>query len=182
MTLFLYRVGGIVMDKNKKELIKIIADLLHEKAQLTDDFDIENLVKRLNGLLVYTVKTDVDASIQIGTSEDEYKFVITCRDDMAPKRQRFSIAHELGHLFLHMLNKKPEDVTNLVYNRERTGSQTEVEANEFAAALLMPEEKFLKVAEENCINDIYDVSRIAEKFLVSEQACDIRGRVLGIWN
>lgn len=48
-------------------------------------------------------------------------------------RQRFTIGHELGHLLMHPLNKLLRDATFA-----RPGDAIEEEANEFAAALLMP--------------------------------------------
>jgi Zn-dependent peptidase ImmA (M78 family) len=49
----------------------------------------------------------------------------------APVRKRFTIAHELGHLFLHPLGQEFRDATF-------TGGPKESEANWFAADLLMP--------------------------------------------
>lgn len=61
-----------------------------------------------------------------------------------PRRRRFSIAHELGHLELHG-NRAPlaiclaDDIDNWL---ERDDTALEREANEFAAALLLPERFF----------------------------------------
>lgn len=48
-------------------------------------------------------------------------------------RQRFTMAHEIGHLLLHPLNRLLRDTTFA-----RPGDVIEEEANEFAASLLMP--------------------------------------------
>ena len=56
-------------------------------------------------------------------------------DDTKPlARQRFSIAHEIGHIFLH------ESTTATVMNREMTSNDNpmETEANIFASRLLAP--------------------------------------------
>src|SRR5574341_1209231 len=61
-----------------------------------------------------------------------------------PNRQRFTIAHELGHFVLHKGDKYiDKGMTTLQFRNAEssTGTQTEErEANQFAAALLMPQE------------------------------------------
>jgi Zn-dependent peptidase ImmA (M78 family) len=57
-------------------------------------------------------------------------------------RQRFTIAHELGHLVLHNRNKLHVDRNFRVHLRDTRSSQAvdsaEIAANAFAAELLMP--------------------------------------------
>jgi Zn-dependent peptidase ImmA (M78 family) len=59
------------------------------------------------------------------------------------ERQRFTIAHELGHRALHPGRELIVDFPIRVNYRDRTSSMAtdreEIEANAFAAALLMPE-------------------------------------------
>jgi Zn-dependent peptidase ImmA (M78 family) len=67
--------------------------------------------------------------------------IIGVNTDTTPRRQRFTIAHELGHLLLH---HKPLNVDHsiLVSRRDDVSSlgtdQEEIDANAFAAAILMP--------------------------------------------
>jgi Zn-dependent peptidase ImmA (M78 family) len=60
----------------------------------------------------------------------------------SPRRQRFTIAHELGHLDLHEGRQLTVDHSMRVDWRDETSSlgtdKQEVEANAFAASLLMP--------------------------------------------
>jgi Zn-dependent peptidase ImmA (M78 family) len=98
-----------------------------------------------------------------------------------PNRQRFTIAHEIAHLQLHRdfitsavhVDKK---FTESVLKRDAasaTGTERlEVEANQFAAALLMPGDILDKLLEESPI-DIEDGSCIedwADEFVVSKTA------------
>jgi Zn-dependent peptidase ImmA (M78 family) len=67
----------------------------------------------------------------------------------APTRKRFTIAHELGHYFLHLQNEDGNfvDSINLFRNSDSLRSEDasrEVEANRFAAALLMPRDHVLQ--------------------------------------
>jgi Zn-dependent peptidase ImmA (M78 family) len=59
--------------------------------------------------------------------------VIEVKADDALVRQRFTLAHELGHLLLHPIGVRRRDST---YARQ--GETMEQEANEFAASLLIP--------------------------------------------
>jgi Zn-dependent peptidase ImmA (M78 family) len=90
-----------------------------------------------------------------------------------PYRKRFTIAHELGHHFLHLLSDG-EFVDNKVdlFRDGEGGDQSkkvEVQANQFAAALLMPSELLKNEYRKN--NDISDLAR---KFNVSEEAMGYR--------
>lgn len=88
-----------------------------------------------------------------GLSEDESgridfgQRLITIRSDESEQRQRFSLAHEAGHLRLHaktveLLNVPIPglfgDTTRPHMSRRSSKDWHEVEANRFAAALLMP--------------------------------------------
>ena len=93
----------------------------------------------------------------------------------APFRKRFTIAHELGHHFLHLKGdgdfvdtevdffRDAESPTDSVHRR------AEIEANRFAAALLMPREL---LQQEFALDR--SVSRLARRFNVSEEAMGYR--------
>ncbi|PDT13963.1 hypothetical protein CO670_25400 [Rhizobium sp. J15] len=85
-----------------------------------------------------------------------------------PNRRRFTIAHELGHYFLHRHLGNFED--KAIFRRDQQANPREYEANEFAARLLMPEDRFLMVKQEYGDN----VSAIAREFGVSELATQFR--------
>jgi Zn-dependent peptidase ImmA (M78 family) len=61
----------------------------------------------------------------------------------SPRRQRFTIAHELGHYCLHDGKPLIVDQSVMVNKRNDVSSQAtdqeEIEANQFAASLIMPE-------------------------------------------
>jgi Zn-dependent peptidase ImmA (M78 family) len=69
---------------------------------------------------------------------DEDRAIIGVNSTHAPVRQRFTIAHEIGHLVMH--KGRPVFIDRLVRINERDGSsdKDERQANAFAAALLMP--------------------------------------------
>lgn len=95
-------------------------------------------------------------------------------DDSKPSaRQRFSVAHEIGHIILH----KPDCAT--VYNREISQSDDpkETEANVFASRLLAPlcVLHFLNVQSAKQIAEICDISMTAAQIRFT-RLCEIRIR------
>jgi Zn-dependent peptidase ImmA (M78 family) len=102
-----------------------------------------------------------------------------------PHRQRFTIAHELGHLELHreMITSEvhvDKDFPVLMRDPKsaRGTEKVEIEANQFAAELLMPE-ALIKQALESEPFDIDDdrpIEELAKKFRVSRQALEYRIR------
>lgn len=94
-----------------------------------------------------------------------------------PRRKRFSIAHELGHLEMHpkansirsLCSKGDLDdwgITNSSGNREQ-------EANAFAAALLMPQRFFQPLCRDSDPS-LVDIQRVADQFNTSLTATALR--------
>lgn len=100
--------------------------------------------------------------------------IITCARSEPPVRQRFTIAHELGHHFFdHGDNFRDTNQTFNVYNH----APVEVEANAFAAALLMP---YRYVWADFTNGRARDVRALAERYGVSQVAMMYRLKNLGI--
>lgn len=101
-----------------------------------------------------------------------------------PYRKRFSIAHELGHHLLHLMADGEIVDKRANMFRERTPDRAdwsprrfkEIEANWFAAELLMPKE-FVRTEWRANPN----VATMAKIFNVSEQAMGYRIDGLGLW-
>jgi hypothetical protein len=99
-----------------------------------------------------------------------------------PNRQRFSLAHEIGHFVLHAAgavdveNAYVDRTMQLYQRRDRDSNPMEMEANFFAATLLMPEQLIRsKIFDEGYdLEDESDVARLAVVLKVSEQALSIR--------
>ena len=88
-------------------------------------------------------------------------------------RQRFTIAHELGHWMLHLTKDGTwaESAAQIAYRPQTPQStEQEQEANRFAAALLMPSPLVNAYLEQ----EIDDPAVLADIFDVSRQAMDIR--------
>jgi len=109
--------------------------------------------------------------------------LIGVNSDEAPVRQRFTIAHELGHFFLHpnkdafvdYRNNKDNNKDPLITIKER-------QANMFAAALLMPR-KYLTLDFKNIAKGLSDDETntiLAKRYEVSEDAMRFRLKNLGL--
>lgn len=101
-----------------------------------------------------------------------------------PNRQRFTIAHEIGHYLLHPGGTFVDKSTTARFRDRQAGSGSEVEereANRFAATLLMPAEAIEKAsaAFPFAIDDEDQLRDFSDRFGVSSQAMLIRLKELG---
>lgn len=121
---------------------------------------------------------------------DGDRWIIGVNTQTSNRRQRFTIAHELGHLLLH--EGRPLTVDQAVVRvdlRNHVSSmatdQQEIEANTFAANILMPKEIVIArtstiIKESTHISRDDLVSRLAREFDVSTEAIGYRLINLGI--
>lgn len=96
-----------------------------------------------------------------------------------PNRQRFSIAHELGHFELHQGGTYIDRDVVARFRDEQSGAGTEeeeIDANLFAAALLMPSDWVTRAFERSPFNfgDDSGLDDLAKRFGVSTQAMSYR--------
>lgn len=162
------------------------AELLLKKSGFyKTGLDVEELVNKLNIELVKkNFGFDSDISGLLALSNNKVVISVNSTEDI--KRQRFTIAHELGHFILHSKDQPLfVDKTPKVMYRNNASTTGEIvkerEANAFAAALLMPKD-LISEAIDNCIlggDDI--VERLASDFNVSEQAMSFRLSNLGYY-
>lgn len=102
--------------------------------------NIINVMEK-NGIVVSSFKTNeskIDAFTQIHKVHNvERPFVIVGDDKESAVRRQFSMAHELGHIILHNNSIEVDELSREEYK------MMEEEANNFAAAFLLPKESFL---------------------------------------
>jgi len=153
-----------------------------DKYRLSGRANLDILIERIGGHIKYVPFLEYDASIR----KHNDTFVILVDSSKPTTRQRFSIAHELGHLFLH-LGYDNKTYWNSVSEEDsfklRNGvSFEEQEANQFAAELLMPSNEFKYVAQNNLIDNVYYLNDIADYFGTSVDSVNYRGINLGLWD
>lgn len=112
--------------------------------------------------------------------EGDHK-VIAVNESHIKTRQRFSIAHEIGHLVLHANNafltvEKGIEDKHLFRRLDDTPPDAiEREANQFAAELLMPEEWIREDFVDLYNKDEEDIAgKLAKKYEVSQAALMFR--------
>lgn len=164
----------------KSEVIQKAEEFCKKNNIETYPVDIINICNCLK-IKVYEAYLPSNVSGYIMTSKDgipgyEADQIIVVNLSDAPKRRRFTIAHELAHYVLH---KKPEDD---IYAHRDTGQHDprEREANIFASNILMPRELVQRDIRNLCQNSfgsvpsLVKISRIAEAFAVSDSAAEVR--------
>lgn len=109
--------------------------------------------------------------------DDELRPRIVFNADEPPVRQRFTIAHELGHHALGHLTPGKREWRDPKENFFSTAyNPKEVAANRFAAELLMPEDAIRVAISEGTKT----ISGLARTFHVSEVAMKFRLKNLGM--
>jgi Zn-dependent peptidase ImmA (M78 family) len=133
------------------------------------------------GIKVFDAEFE-DRSISGVLRKDDGIFQIYVNSSHSIVRKRYTIAHELGHFYLHKDQVSafidPELNLYRCESVEASGTDSrfrEVQANKFAAALLMP----AKLVGEALV-DTRDIDELAAKFLVSCEAMGIRINSLGL--
>lgn len=132
-----------------------------------------------NGIIVasYPVSQDnIDAYSQKINVEGNDKFIIVLSDDKnSAVRSNFDAAHELGHILLHDWNLDLEELSREDFKKQ------EKQANNFAAAFLLPKEAFLKDVSLYP-KDLKYYIELKRKWKVSISAMLIRTNKLGVIN
>jgi IrrE N-terminal-like domain len=129
--------------------------------------DMMDLVHRLGGRVAYA---DSIESLHVNGPGD---FIIYLPKVTSSRRDRFTIAHELGHYFLHYLHPGRGVVAGFGRGMR---NRAETQANVFASSLLMPAQPFGE-AFKRANGDFF---RIARLFEVSEEAAEVRAKVLDL--
>ncbi len=174
----------------KEKTVKFINDLANE---IREENNIEIPIKDMRivaetlGGRVKTKNTFVEEDWSSGNVKKVNKdsFVIKVDNLFFEKeREDFTIACELGHLYLHMgyqvlpdLWKKQPEGEYICFDKD----EQKYQAYEFAHAFLMPEKEYIKVINENIEEDgRINIKNVAKYFNVSVPAATNRGKRLGM--
>lgn len=157
------------------EIEELAVKTLKDAGRYCVPVDVLNLAEEL-GLDVYSAKFS-NQSVSGMIRKESGRIVIYYNENHHSNRARFTVAHEIGHYVLkHMKYCKSISDSQLdMFRRDddyvdKQNYRFEVEANKFAAALLMPSEFVVETWNETD----GDVEEIARKFRVSEAAMGYR--------
>lgn len=168
------------MSKINKELEELATQILLDNDMLyKTPVGIIQIAKNY-GINVYEGELNNEVSGAIRYNEKNKKFEILANKNNIWTRKRFTVAHELGHYFLHQDMLKDSDVHIDTLDRatikvdEKTKEQ-EKEVDYLAGALLMN-----RIVLEKLIEDNYTIEELAEIFDVSSSAMTVRLDILGL--
>lgn len=173
------------MREEERKRIEDIVDSIRDFFQIPAPIgDIDEIVKKLDGTIEIVEDIISDGKLEMSSNNSEGKFIIKLSPVQSKERRNFTIAHELGHLFLHTnyIESVLEDKKLTFGEFYRSGNtKREYQANEFAANLLTPRKLFIETIEENTNeNKMVDMERVANKFGVSIDMAVTRGRWMGL--
>ena len=152
-------------------MLEEVAKFVIDKFDCGENVDVIRLAEKLGFKLYQADFADRDIAGKVEKVGDSVHIYVN-RDDH-PLRQEFTIAHEIGHMILH--NRGEDDYFVDFRNTRKHYDWREVEAENFAAALLMPRAKCEQVWRM-CYQDIDDFARMMR---VTKLAATIRLRSLG---
>lgn len=163
------------MNRRKRAIRQQVEQLLKEKRINAAPVDVEALANSL-GIEVKKTSSADDISGFLLRREGVHP-VIGINILHHPNRQRFTIGHELGHYVLNHKGELHVDRNMVRLLRDATSSTgeipEEIEANRFAAELLMPAEFLERDFEDLEGTDFLDDRRmlqLAKRYRVSVQA------------
>ncbi|NOT09558.1 MAG: ImmA/IrrE family metallo-endopeptidase [Gemmatimonadales bacterium] len=103
---------------------------------------IYEIAKRYAHIQRDRLPSDVSGMLIPAPEGASKRWIIVINKDHSIERQRFSMAHELGHLVLHEYRTPHADGVRQVRYRDTESSRgtdrDEIEANQFAAEILLP--------------------------------------------
>jgi Zn-dependent peptidase ImmA (M78 family)/transcriptional regulator with XRE-family HTH domain len=157
------------MSQHRKDrgAVEAVAGLVREELGLWDGGPVDNVVRHLerHGAVVTRTEFEARKIDAFSVAYEDRPVVVLCSDKGLYDRSRFDAAHELGHLVMH--------------DRDDCGHKaTEDQANQFAAAFLMPENGVAEHLPEKA--DWSELVALKREWGVSIAALLFRAKTLGV--
>lgn len=162
-----------------RETVWSLAESVARQIEFRPSSSVFGAAKKLGGRIKVedTLASDPEKSGSLYV-DGKGDFTIVLPLHTGSARDRFTIAHELGHYVVHYLWPRQQDPELPVKMKalRRGSKRVEWEANWFAAAFLMPKTQFKK--SFHAYNGNLD--KLALKFRVSRSAAEVRAKSLGL--
>lgn len=156
------------ISKSRIAAEKILQSIKEKNGKIIYPIDPFKILKEKNVIITFS---DFDKLEGLLLFDKEKESVVSINLNRPVTRQRFTAAHELGHIMLHA-EIKGENFLCPIFG---TKSPVEREADEFASYLLMPNNELNKLIDkyqdENGNVNLDDCLLIAEYFGVSFESC-----------
>ena len=161
------------MKSKEWNILTIEHQLLIENYQKELPMKLGSLAKDL-GIVVKKATLGANISGEIKESDGVVTIRVNRHD--APSRQRYTLAHEISHFFLHR-HLLQNGIKDDVLYRSNQSNEIEAEANRLAADIIMPIELVQLLINKYSVDDldkeqVYE--RVAEELFVSKTALIIR--------
>lgn len=140
--------------------------------------DLDAILRKYGIELCHYDLSSINADYEVSgfIKKENNRTTIVIHSKEPPQRKRFTIAHELGHYFLHMRNS-PDNMRIVELRGFRKHDLKELEADQFAAELLMPTEFVKAKHQESFLPTSLELSK---SFNVSTAAMRYRLDMLGL--
>ncbi len=155
----------------ESKTLDILVDVYGGLDNILPPIDLNRIIRKYN----IQLKTGKFSNPDISGVYDRKACSIYVAQDDQPERQRFTIAHELAHYFLDDNVKEDIFLRSEALNLDKEGKKQDMEANAFAASLLMPEFLVKRIWMQ-----FKNTETIAQVFGVSNSACYYRLKNLGL--
>lgn len=151
------------------QITTLAENLLERFQQKKAPVDVERIAE---GLGIVVKRGDLGENTSGVIYREGNATVVGINSTQSKVRQRFTLAHEIGHFIIHKQRDLWVDSPVLFRRNDVTGAPLETEANRFAADLLMPRNLLSKMkADQNAPALIQDM---AKEYNVSVAAMSIR--------
>lgn len=156
---------------------KLIAEILRQVPEMPIPVPIEELAAAVDITAIHRMTTNGFEGGLV-TQAERRDGIILVNGGSSPERQRFTIGHELGHYLImshegvrtgHFTCQK-EDMALRKADRDNRAMRMEVEANRFAAGILMPLLRFKPQMRELGSPDLEHVLALAGRYQTSMEA------------
>lgn len=171
------------MNNNRQIEIEKIADNVRNKCEITG-YGFKNIFDAITKIGYKVIRYPIGAESFLGFAlVKEGDKIIFSNSSLILAREIFSVAHEIGH---HELHLSEDGISIIKDNNFENSDQFEIEANYFAACLLMPREKVQKfIRLELSDKEIekwngLDIAKIQTEFSASYDMVLIRLKDLGV--
>lgn len=162
---------AVLTFERQKQIDNVIQDIKLKTGLSYPENGLLDIVKAfgINVLEVDLSKfPSVKGIVQYRNDNNQPDPKIYINKNLPKEGKTFTLAHELGHYFLHPDQLKLR-IDQFDYSQNTQNSLEETEANYFAASILVPKEKLL-----NVLSITHDISVIAAYFGVSKPVVETR--------
>lgn len=170
------------MQGTRAQIRDSVEALLRRTETTTAPVPVERIARHLGAQVTYE---PFEGELSGLLFREEDHIVIGVNASHPKTRQRFTIAHEIGHLCLHSNEDIHIDRIYSVHMRDEKSARAvdpkEIAANAFAAELLMPTEMIRRDVRSSVVDyeDDEVIRYLADLYAVSLQAMTIRLTNLG---